>query len=484
MSKTATALQRIDLDRVHIATHTERSHKEAHGQFMTQAPVAEYMAGLLDISQGPMEILDAGAGIGSLSIALMERVPVSGLGSSITAVEMDRRLFVELQRNLCSFENISATCENVDFAEFAVNKIQFNDARFTHAIINPPYKKIKTNSHYRRLGQSVGIETVNLYSLFSALCVLLLKQGGQLVAIIPRSFCNGPYYKPFRELILRECSIEHLHLFGSRKSVFSDDAVLQENIIIKLKRGAKQGRVIVSHSTNQTFNDVQSKEYDFDSIVDLNHDQLFFHVPNDDESKPSFSKCGTLQDLDFKVSTGPIVDFRAKDDLCDRPCDDAVPLLYPMHFASGAFIWPVLGGKKPNAIRLTEQTRRSVYQSGWYVVVRRFSSKEEPRRIIPRIVNPDDLEGYEFFAFENHFNVFHDNKKGLDSRLAHGLTAYLSSKIADRHFREFNGHTQVNATDLRNMPYPKKSDLIALGERVSEAAPCSTEIETMIEKII
>lgn len=61
------------------------------------------------------------------------------------------------------------------------------------------------------------------------------------MAIIPRSFCNGPYYRPFREFVLKHAAIRHMHLFESRNKAFKDDDVLQENIIIWLERGGQQG---------------------------------------------------------------------------------------------------------------------------------------------------------------------------------------------------------------------------------------------------
>ena len=51
-------------------------------------------------------------------------------------------------------------------------------------------------------------------------------------------------------------------------------------------------------------------------------------------------------------------------------------------------------------------------------------------------------------GFENHLNVFHQHKHGLPDNLAHGLAAFLNTTAVDEHFRRFNGHTQVNATDL------------------------------------
>jgi len=157
-----------------------------------------------------------------------------------------------------------------------------------------------------------------------------------------------------------------------------------------------------------------------------------------------------------------VVDFRAREHICQLPGKDTVPLLYPCHFGSGLVDWPKPGGRKPNAIIRNEMTERLLYPSGCYAVVRRFSAKEERRRIVAGVVSPSSLRA-EAFAFENHLNVFHENKGGLPETLAWGLSAFLNSTAVDSAFRRFNGHTQVNATDLRAMRYPDRKTLARLG---------------------
>ena len=103
--------------------------------------------------------------------------------------------------------------------------------RFDCAILNPPYRKIRTKSDYRTLLSRQGIEVSNLYAGFVALAVRALSPGGQLVAITPRSFCNGPYFNAFRTDFLQRMKINRLHVFDSRTEAFGGDGVLQENII-------------------------------------------------------------------------------------------------------------------------------------------------------------------------------------------------------------------------------------------------------------
>jgi len=108
-----------------------------------------------------------------------------------------------------------------------------------------------------------------------------MEKHGQVVAIVPRSFCNGPYYKPFRRLILRQCSLERIHVFESRNRAFKDDDVLQENVIVKLIKGNGQGDVIVSCSHDQQFSDYAERSVPFSEIVKPSDREAFIHVPTE-----------------------------------------------------------------------------------------------------------------------------------------------------------------------------------------------------------
>jgi adenine-specific DNA-methyltransferase len=99
-----------------------------------------------------------------------------------------------------------------DFIREGAFALSFGGAVYSHAILNPPYKKIGASSEYRLLLRGFGIETVNLYTAFLGLAVALTKEGGEIVAIVPRSFCNGAYFRPFREWLLKNVAIRHIHV--------------------------------------------------------------------------------------------------------------------------------------------------------------------------------------------------------------------------------------------------------------------------------
>lgn len=460
-----TSLAAIDLVRQEARLGLDPARKAALGQFMTPGKVAKFMASLFSEGHGAVRLLDPGAGVGSLTAAFVDRWGSAEI--SAVAYEIDGGLAEFLGESLASLGRSKFKPEIIrrDFIEDAVEAIQFRRGQpFTHAILNPPYKKIGSESHHRSLLRQVGVETVNLYAGFLALTVALMGEGGEVVAIVPRSFCNGLYYRPFRVWLLERIAVRQIHLFHSRTSAFHEDDVLQENVILKLVRGGQQGRLTVSTSSDTSFSDVVEHEYSFDDIVHPGDNEKFIHVPLSPEHggihTVPLATC-SLKETGLEVSTGPVVDFRLKAFLRKDAESGTVPLLYATHFAEGRLDWPK-ESKKPNALVRDKETEKWLYPNGYYTVVRRFSSKEEKRRVVACVVEPEKL-GSEVIGFENHLNVFHTRKNGISADVAHGLAAFLNSTAVDECFRRFSGHTQVNATDLRMLRYPETKVLEKLG---------------------
>jgi adenine-specific DNA-methyltransferase len=298
----------------------------------------------------------------------------------------------------------------------------------------------------------------------------LLSNEGELVAIVPRSFCNGPYYRPFRNIILDKTSIISIHLFDARDSAFAEDEVLQENIIIHLQKGVPQQDVLISKSSDRDFDNLTSELVEFARIVHPEDKERFIRIPNkagqDAIELLSANTC-TLQQLGIAVSTGPVVDFRLKTHQRSTARSEDAPLLYPGHFSSGVLSWPRADFKKPNGIAINVETERWLFPPGHYVAVKRFTAKEEKRRVVALLVDPKLLPETQY-GFENHLNIFHENRGPLPEDLARGLIRFLNTEAVENWFREFNGHTQVNATDLRTLSYPDRDVLIELGRSKPE----------------
>jgi adenine-specific DNA-methyltransferase len=160
----------------------------------------------------------------------------------------------------------------------------------------------------------------------------------------------------------------------------------------------------------------------------------------------------SLGELGIAVSTGRVVDFRARQWLQSRPTPGAFPLIYPLNFSGQTVVWPREQGKKAQALEATCPDDVLI-PVGYYTLVKRFSSKEEKRRIVACVLDPQSVSGSRV-GLENHLNYFHKNGAGLDRELAIGLARFLNTEQVDTYFRQWSGHTQVNATDLRSLRYP------------------------------
>ena len=101
----------------------------------------------------------------------------------------------------------------------------------------------------------------------------------------------------------------------------------------------------------------------------------------------------------------------------------------------------------------------------------RFSAKEQRHRIYASYLR----SGVGFVA-DNKLNYVHQGTSRqtvpLDDKAARGLTLWLSSSIIDEWYRQVSGSTQVNATDLRQMPCPTKNQLATL----SDLLPVSNDV--------
>src|SRR5262249_51945267 len=149
----------------------------------------------------------------------------------------------------------------------------------------------------------------------------------------------------------------------------------------------------------------------FEKIVRPGDAEHFIHlVPNDFEQTKAEALLALpcrLADLGLTVSTGKVVDFRARAFLRPDPGRKTMPLIYPTHFFEGSIRWPK-ATKKPNALVDAPDTAQLWMPRGTYVLVKRFSSKEEARRVVAAVYDPEVVQA-EKVGFENHLNVFHAN---------------------------------------------------------------------------
>ena len=489
-----------DINRFNLSAKLNPKQRSELGQFMTPATVARLMAGQFNNLSGHINLLDPGAGVGSLTAAFVERLLTNSNqveSCFITAYEVEASFIPSLQEclNHCcqALKNRGIKADYCLQNESFIGSITENNLplfntytqNFTHAIMNPPYKKINSKSIEKKILSKLGIETVNLYSAFVWLSILQLSINGEIVAITPRSFCNGSYFRPFRQAFLEKMVLQNIHIFESRSLAFAEDNVLQENIIFHAtKTEIKPKFIEISINSEQeldSFSEMRLVPYN--QVIEKNDPEMFIHVLTnslEDALKVQMDKFpSTLEELSLEISTGPVVDFRLKSSLRNSLDDQTVPLIYPESIKPGKVLFPPTKPKKSIAIEKNQETQKWLIPSGCYIVVKRFSAKEEKRRIVAAVSYPIDSSA---LGIENHLNYYHAKGKGMNLDLAKGLTAFLNSTLFDQYFRLFSGNTQVNATDLRKIKYPCKNDLIKLGTQIHESAFDQDQIDKLVHQ--
>ena len=482
---------------------SDDERRAALGQYFTPSVVGRFM-GSLFAPRRRVRLLDPGAGVGSLTAAYVDaalawRRPPAVI--EVVAFESDDRLLAGLRATMAACQQacdvagvgfsshviagdfLEAAATSIEGGLFAAERIEPFDA----VIMNPPYRKVQSSSPERAVLRRVGIETSNLYSAFVALAALLLRDGGELVAITPRSFCNGPYFRPFREAFFAEMTLDRAHVFERRDQAFSDDDVLQENVIFHASRDRRVRKyVVVSTSDGPSAAAVTTRRLRSEEVLDRSDPELVVRLPTGRTHRRVVGKVdglpNTLDELRLGVSTGRVVDFRAREFLRESPSADTAPLVYPETFADGRVSWPKAPSRKPQAIVRCGDTESLLVDAGHYVLVKRFSAKEEPRRIVAAVYDPAVAPG-ERVGFENHLNYFHNDGGGMTPVIAVGLAAFLNSTLVDAYFRQESGHTQVNASDLRRLRYPSIDRLEALGRRVQTGQPAQRRLDRLVAEI-
>ena len=204
-------VERIDLFRVAATRQLDQNHRSEMGQFLTPPSIARFMASLFSGTEDGVRLLDAGAGVGTLTAAFVEDAchrEVRPKRIEITAYEVDPLLAEYLHstisgcQELCNKHEVEFASElkQADFIVEGVAQLRGDlfapqTTYFNRAILNPPYRKIRSDSAHRVLLHEIGVETSNLYTAFLAIVINLLEPNGELVAITPRQLLQRTLFQ-------------------------------------------------------------------------------------------------------------------------------------------------------------------------------------------------------------------------------------------------------------------------------------------------
>ncbi len=440
------------------------------GQFFTPRAVAELMAAMVQVpaGTGPFRILDPGAGTGILGLAAAVRVlQTTDRSVRLVAVEAEPGALGSLGGLLDALAEafpgrVTTELLEGDFLALAERGSSLDPVDL--AIANPPYFKMSPSD--RR-----GGDAPNIYARFMEVAVRLLVPRGQAVFIVPRSFASGTYFHRFRQRLHRRAALLDVHVFESRRDVFREEGVLQESVIVRYGRHT-QRPATVTITTSHGARDIAERT----SLVVSSAQVLRPGDPREVLSLPTTAEDlallehlegwpETLASLGLAISTGPVVPFRARSELLLDPAGvETAPLLWMNHVRPGRVTWPLPRTfEKSQHIRV-EAPSKLLVPRGNYVLLRRFSAKEDRRRLTAALLLATEVPSA-VIGLENHLNYIHRPSGELRPEEAAGLSVLLGSTVLDRTFRISSGNTQVSASEIRGLPLPPREVIEGLGER-------------------
>lgn len=445
-----------------------KKERKRYGQFFTSKKTAVFMASLfsIDFRKPVLKLLDAGSGTGLLTTALVEHLRSSGYEGEISVVcyETDPKVLSVLTQNMDYLKKVLSIHyeirkENYLTSQNFLSLDLYKQASEQYDMIigNPPYLKISKDAPEAKSMSEVCHGAPNLYFLFLAMGIHNLKAEQELVYIIPRSWTSGAYFERFRNYLFNHCVITNIHIFGSRDKVFDGESVLQETMILKLRKTRERPVFVeMSSSDSSDFSNLRYYNVDYNTVVAPN--KFVFLVTSAEEADVLSrvnSQKNTLMSDELKMRTGIIVDFRTKDVLRDSNENGSYPLLYSHHIRNGRVCWPV--GREAEYI-LTDRIG-FLQENTDYLFVKRFTSKEEKRRLQCGIYLKSDFSQYKYISTQNKINYI----KCDAPEVAYGLFVLLNSTLYDSYYRILNGSTQVNSTEINLMPVPSKETIRQMG---------------------
>ncbi|WP_319525698.1 Eco57I restriction-modification methylase domain-containing protein [uncultured Desulfosarcina sp.] len=332
------------------------------------------------------------------------------------------------------------------------------DQQFDLVIGNPPYGRITLSTELRDRYKRSLFGHANLYGVFKDLALRWTAPGGVIAYVTPTSFLAGEYFKALRALLANEAPPFAVDFVNDRKGVF--EGVLQETLLSTYRKSKSVGRASVHFiSVDNNGNAKIAQAGDFQLPKERSAPWLLPRIPEHALLIKCMSKMPSrLKDWGYKVSTGPLVWNRYKDQLSQNKRKNTRPLIWAESIASpGRFTFRA---EKRNHTPYFEICEKD----GWLqidkpcVLLQRTTAKEQQRRLIAAELPAEFINKHGSVVVENHLNMIR-SLDGLPNVSPAVVSAFLNSEIVDHAFRCISGSVAVSAFELENLPIPSTKQM-------------------------
>lgn len=386
--------------------NTDIKKRKKLGQYFTPKSIRELLLSKLP-KKDNADILDPACGSGEFLFSCKKyfKNPI------LYGFDIDKKLI-----NIASKLVKNASIKNFDFLNIDINK-----KKYDYIIGNPPYFELKLNEEIKKKYFDIIKGRVNIFSLFIKTGLDLLKDGGYLAYVVPPSMNNGAYFSKLREYIIKNSSLEYLHIIdGADNFHLANQKVML--IILKKTNSKKSSKYIFKKN----------------GITIFTEDKKFLNK--------AYKNTVSLKDIGYTVKTGSIIWNEHKEKLTNDK-NNSTLLIWASNINNGKIIIGYTKGK-PQYIK---NISNDLIIKSRVVVVNRITGSSKDINIKAAIVNEKE------FVCENHVNVIYMSKNANCNYSLEDIFKALQDKTNIKVMRLISGNTQISKTELeRLLPIIKK----------------------------
>ena len=458
----------------------DKSYLKNTSQFFTPYDTAYKMISTINFKvfkdYDTLYILEPSAGCGiliaSLTLYILENCQ-NTKKIHIDSYENDYEVFSILCDNLKLLKQFISENSDLIFSYNVINdnfieKIKnswtekSNFKQYDIIISNPPYKKINQTSDEAIIMENIVHGQPNIYTLFIAMSLKLLKPNGIYTVLSPRNYLSGEYSKKLRKFIFSNYSLTHIHSFDKR-SMFK--SVNQEVIISTFRNNSEIDDVIIS------FNGYEPFLINFNNLI-FDNNSLSILVPKKLEDILFFSNIKTLdytlEDLGLKISVGPIVQFRNESDIRQDIYDNNyAPLLISADIQNNNIIkYFERENKRKTHNKSISSNNKYLIKNSNYLIIRKITAKDDVDLVVSCILNKNYFK-HDYLGLDNNLLYIHNiDKSEMNLELCYGLYCFINSKQFKTLYFMINGTHTINVSDFNNIKFPSLSILTKIGKKL------------------
>ncbi|HKS26349.1 MAG TPA: N-6 DNA methylase [Pyrinomonadaceae bacterium] len=187
------------------------SAQKLRGGYYTSGDLAAFMVHWAK-EINPKRILEPSCGDGAFFDALAQAADLQE--SAVVGFELDAEEAAKARMRVCDVGLNNIQIHSEDFLQWALHRLDADDARFDAVVGNPPFVRyqylpklfqVRAESIFRQLGLSFTKHT-NAWVPFILASMALLRPGGRLAMIVPSEIIHVTHAQSLRSYLGRECS--------------------------------------------------------------------------------------------------------------------------------------------------------------------------------------------------------------------------------------------------------------------------------------